>query len=346
MADLSFLDKYRALKQEYPAAYTAAAIAPVTGQVLAVADYADAMDRGDTGDAIVAAGSLIPGVKLAKYGNAIAPASLRLQSQMSTVERAIAPSVKNSDKIGKVFAGEQLAEYAMKKAEAGAHDHAYSTPNLLDKAVYAVRGAGGAYQPFLDSATIPQEAIDNDGYSPSDVGQNVIAHELEHKRQFNYPGDYFSRDAIETMNGFDKRTGGTLRDERGYGKSDIPLEVLAHMKGANAADDSGGLRQAQNPHPAHHLMTNKEKLFVAQAEQAHLTNQDFLNNVSEYGIDNAKRIQRVKNIAKSVIPNVDAIDRAANLSASDVRKVPARMARYVDPRIAEQAEYSKAWGEK
>lgn len=126
MADLSFLDKYRALKQEYPTTYTVAAIAPVTGQAIALADYADAIDRGDTGDAIVAAGSFIPGIKLAKFGGKLAPAAYELAAsrafQPSSARAVMAPVTANADRVGKAFAAEQVGEYAMKKAEAEARN--------------------------------------------------------------------------------------------------------------------------------------------------------------------------------------------------------------------------------
>lgn len=128
MADVGILDKYRALKQEYPAAYTAAAITPVVGSVVAIPDYIDAMDRGDTGDAIMAAGSLIPGIKLAKFGSKLAPAVYELAAarafQPNSARAVLAPATANSDRIGKVFAAEQASEYAMKLAEHEAKNRA------------------------------------------------------------------------------------------------------------------------------------------------------------------------------------------------------------------------------
>ena len=102
---------YKQLKQDHPEAYTALAILPVSGQVAAITDYAEAMSDGDQKGAAMAAASLIPGVRLAKYGSKLAPASLRLASKMSPVERVIAPVVKKAPTVGKVMGAEQAAEY-------------------------------------------------------------------------------------------------------------------------------------------------------------------------------------------------------------------------------------------
>lgn len=114
-----YLDAWRQFKEGHPLAYTIGAIAPVTGQAAAVADYAEAMDRGDRTDAATAAVSLIPGIKLAKTASKLAPASIRLKSQMNGVEKAIAPIVSNSQKIGQAAAAEQVAEYAAKQYKDG-----------------------------------------------------------------------------------------------------------------------------------------------------------------------------------------------------------------------------------
>ena len=117
---MALLDAYRQLKKDYPEAYTALAILPVSGQAAAIADYADAMDRGDSTDAALAAASLIPGIKMAKHASSLAPATLRLKSQMNVVEKSIAPVVKHADKVGKTMAAEQAGEYANSKMVASA----------------------------------------------------------------------------------------------------------------------------------------------------------------------------------------------------------------------------------
>lgn len=112
-----YLAAWKQFKDESPATYTAAAILPVSGQVAALADYAQATDEGNQGDAVIASASLIPGFKLGKMASKLAPASLRLKSQMNVVEQAIAPTIKHAPTVGKVMAGEQLTEYAIKKRE-------------------------------------------------------------------------------------------------------------------------------------------------------------------------------------------------------------------------------------
>ncbi len=120
--DKKYLDAYRQLKADYPATYTYFAVLPVSGQVAAIADYAEALDRGDSTDAALAAASLIPGVKLAKMGSKLAPPSIRLTSQMNDVEKVIAPVTKRAPAIGKVMGAEQVAEYATKPANAAPVD--------------------------------------------------------------------------------------------------------------------------------------------------------------------------------------------------------------------------------
>ncbi len=52
-----------------------------------------------------------------------------------------------------------------------------------------VIGLGGAYVPALNRTFIPKETFDNDGNDTTGIAaQNVVAHELEHARQFNMPG--------------------------------------------------------------------------------------------------------------------------------------------------------------
>ncbi len=120
--DNKYLTAYRQLKSDYPAAYTALAILPVSGQMAAIADYADAIDRGSSTDAAMAAASLIPGVKLAKIGSKLAPPSIRLASQMNDVEKAISPIVKRAPMIGKGASAEQVAEYIVPTAKASTPD--------------------------------------------------------------------------------------------------------------------------------------------------------------------------------------------------------------------------------
>lgn len=110
IGDKEYLDAWRQFKDEHPVAYGAAAVLPVTGQAAAIADYADAMDRGDSVDGAIAAASFIPGIGLAKVGSKIAPASLRLKSEMNIVEKAIAPATKRAQEIGLVADGEQIGE--------------------------------------------------------------------------------------------------------------------------------------------------------------------------------------------------------------------------------------------
>jgi hypothetical protein len=111
---------YKQLKADYPLAYTALAVLPVTGQVTAIADYAEAMSNDDQKGMVLAAGSIIPGIKLAKMGSKLAPASLRLGSQMNAVEKAIAPVTKSAPTIGKAFGAEQVGEYVADKMTAQA----------------------------------------------------------------------------------------------------------------------------------------------------------------------------------------------------------------------------------
>ena len=71
LSEGEYLKAWRQFKDEHPVAYSAAAVLPVTGQAAAVADYADAMDRGDSTDGAIAAASFIPGVGLGKAAKSI-----------------------------------------------------------------------------------------------------------------------------------------------------------------------------------------------------------------------------------------------------------------------------------
>lgn len=66
IADGEYLDAWRQFKDENPKTYSAIGLAPVTGQIAAIPDYAEAMQRGSTLDSIKAAASFLPGVNLGK----------------------------------------------------------------------------------------------------------------------------------------------------------------------------------------------------------------------------------------------------------------------------------------
>ena len=116
-------EAYKQLKLDHPEAYAALAILPISGQAAAIADYAEAMSDGDSQGASMAAASLIPGVRLAKYGSKLAPATLRLASKMNPVEKAIAPITKKAPTIGKAMGIEQAGEYASSKLDKSSKPH-------------------------------------------------------------------------------------------------------------------------------------------------------------------------------------------------------------------------------
>lgn len=88
---------WRTAKKEHPIATTIAEVAPVTGQLASIADYADHMEAGDTTGAALDAVGFLPGVKLLKKGSKLAPALLRVG--MTPTERALNPIVRNSRNI-------------------------------------------------------------------------------------------------------------------------------------------------------------------------------------------------------------------------------------------------------
>lgn len=94
------IDGWTSWKKRNPVKGAVLDVLPVTGQVTAGLDYASAMRDGDSLRAASAATGLIPGLRLAKYGSKLAPAGLRLISQMSPVERAISPVTKVAPAIG------------------------------------------------------------------------------------------------------------------------------------------------------------------------------------------------------------------------------------------------------
>ena len=191
-------------------------------------------------------------------------------------------------------------------------DNKYERGDLVDDAILDVLGAGGSYSPLRDRVVVSnaseklfipkQKVVDDDGWTG---GQNVISHELEHKRQFNYPGDYSSRDARRIAKGIDSRATNGELSKIGYSDAALPLEIPAHMKGSNAAEGSVGLQQASSPHPFSNKLNDEEKLWLLKNENKWQTDQDFLSNIDRFGIQNAKRIERVKNIGAGVVGKAD-----------------------------------------
>ena len=94
------LDGWTSWKKRNPIKGAAIDVLPVTGQVTAALDTASALRDGNSAQAAFAATGFIPGLKMAKYGSKLAPAGLRLISQMNPLERAISPIVKVAPAIG------------------------------------------------------------------------------------------------------------------------------------------------------------------------------------------------------------------------------------------------------
>jgi hypothetical protein len=63
LKDGEYLNAWRQFKDENPKTYSAIGLAPVTGQLAAIPDYAEAMQRGSKADSMMAAASFLPGVK-------------------------------------------------------------------------------------------------------------------------------------------------------------------------------------------------------------------------------------------------------------------------------------------
>ena len=125
-----YLKRWNEFKEKNPEIYTAASILPVTGQVAAVADYAEAMNRRDGPEAAMAALSFLPGVKLAKkvagsgrLASKIAPSALELDIEKmfrpNSLRSKISPAVENAHNIGRAAAAEQVLEYGKNKAGFG-----------------------------------------------------------------------------------------------------------------------------------------------------------------------------------------------------------------------------------
>lgn len=117
MSDNEYLSAWRKFKEDHPVAYGVTAILPVTGQVAAIADYADAMDRGDSVDGAIAAASFIPGVgitKAAKVLKGVAPAKHELDVAKAFYPNGararLAPATENAKTIGLAADSEQIGE--------------------------------------------------------------------------------------------------------------------------------------------------------------------------------------------------------------------------------------------
>jgi hypothetical protein len=101
---------WREAKKEHPIATTIAEVLPVTGQIAAVADYADALEQGNTADGVQAALSFIPGIKMGKVATKLAPATARLA--MTTGEKLLDPIVRKAPLINKATNAVQAVQTA------------------------------------------------------------------------------------------------------------------------------------------------------------------------------------------------------------------------------------------
>lgn len=124
LKDGEYLAAWRQIKDEHPVAYAASAVLPVTGQVAAAMDYADAMDRGDSTDGAIAAASFIPGVGITKAARSlkyIAPAQHELDIAKIFSPRSaramLAPATERAQKIGLAADAEQIGETTTKEVQ-------------------------------------------------------------------------------------------------------------------------------------------------------------------------------------------------------------------------------------
>lgn len=158
------------------------------------------------------------------------------------------------------------------------------------------KGAGGAYFP-LANRVVAGPDVEEDGYIPF-TGQNVITHELEHKRQFNEPGDYTSERVLKML---ENSAIGKALLAKGYSRKELGYEAMAHMAGANASEKDFRT-QAQWPHPAWSGLSDEQKLWYLKNAEGASTNQDYLANMSRLGEGGAGAIERLKQLAKGLLP--------------------------------------------
>lgn len=117
-----YIASWRSFKEKHPYIYTLGAILPVTGQATALADYADATERGDAVDGSIAAASFIPGVgltKAARLVKGIAPAKHELDIAKAfspnSARARLSPITEEAQTIGKTADAEQVGELAGKE---------------------------------------------------------------------------------------------------------------------------------------------------------------------------------------------------------------------------------------
>lgn len=116
LADGEYLDAWRQFKDENPKTYAAIGLAPVAGQIAAIPDYAEAMQRGSTVDSIKAAASFLPGVNVGK----------RLLSSTK-----VAPLVSAAGKGSKL---DQIQEAATRQIDDMKHKPTLSSASEFSKA--------------------------------------------------------------------------------------------------------------------------------------------------------------------------------------------------------------------
>jgi hypothetical protein len=148
-------------------------------------------------------------------------------------------------------------------------------------------GADGLYNPITNNTTI-RSKMDLEGH------QNTVAHENEHKRQYNARGDLNSENAIRIAEGISK---GAL-EKMGYSRADLPYEVLAFMAGVKGKDHPNG---PNLPHPAWNELSPEAKAWYLSHQTGPVEN-NALNRIRNGAGNFGNKVMRPFQLLKQAMP--------------------------------------------
>ena len=182
---------------------------------------------------------------------------------------------------------------------------------IASDAILGLHRADGAYLPIFNTS-IYRSDTPADGWVG---GQNVRAHEEEHRRQFNYPGDYSSEKAMRIA----ERIAPELKTI-GYSRADMPMEAMAYMAGSQEDYSNPDTYDPKvytdykfgttKPHPAWNQLDEEAKQWYMQNQLGKYTNENYLGNVDTYGETIASAIERAKHLGQNMLNPAEAGVRA------------------------------------
>lgn len=186
-------------------------------------------------------------------------------------------------------------------------------------------GAAGAYNPFFNSTFLPdpptREGTISSLYDQMEQGNWVTnrhmwnpehreaiikraesdfrdtkAHENEHKRQFNLPGSYFSKEDRAVWRGSPHWK---EKKNSGYSDLDVPIEILAGMVGGSSGETGS---EGNWPPYNWNKLSDEQKLWILKNREGHLTDQTYLEKPT-----NTSALQRAKHLGRGLVGKLQSL---------------------------------------